>query len=337
MRDDYRRIREGYDPSDDNRGNDDRYGSRGAHGQQGYSGERGRGGSRLNEHWGSEPDEDFRENVGYGGRTSQWGQRGDRPYGSGGEYERERYGSRNQGGRDRNYDFGRSDEGGPYGYGEGRFGQNEGWGGRSQYGERNEGGSRYGRTGYRGSNYGSSYSGGGRSGGGEFGSAYGDRSSGGSYGGGYGSGYGGRTSGEGDYGNGYGGRTYGGGEYGAGRGERSSASRSMPKNYQRSDERIRDDVCEQLSRSGYDIKDVSVEVSGGKVTLEGTVQDRYTKHAIEDCADDSMGVREVDNRIRVSPEGGRSHQGEQGHQGQSSMGSHSSGQADTSASEKKRT
>ncbi|WP_209304361.1 BON domain-containing protein [Pusillimonas caeni] len=80
---------------------------------------------------------------------------------------------------------------------------------------------------------------------------------------------------------------------------RYGMQRSMPKDYKRSDERIREDVCEHLSRSGYDVSEVSVEVSDGKVTLQGTVNDRYAKHAIEDCADDCIGVQDVDNRIRV--------------------------------------
>jgi osmotically-inducible protein OsmY len=35
------------------------------------------------------------------------------------------------------------------------------------------------------------------------------------------------------------------------------------------------------------------------VVLEGTVPDRYMKHAIEDLADAAPGAEDVDNRIRV--------------------------------------
>lgn len=73
----------------------------------------------------------------------------------------------------------------------------------------------------------------------------------------------------------------------------------LPKGYKRSDERIRDDICETLSRSGTDVSDVSVDVSEGRVVLEGTVIDRYAKHEIEDHAAECLGVLEVDNRIRV--------------------------------------
>jgi osmotically-inducible protein OsmY len=77
------------------------------------------------------------------------------------------------------------------------------------------------------------------------------------------------------------------------------APRTFPKGYKRSDERIRDDICETLSRSGTDVSDVSVEVSGGRVILEGTVIDRYAKHEIEDHAAECLGVEDVENRIRV--------------------------------------
>lgn len=82
-------------------------------------------------------------------------------------------------------------------------------------------------------------------------------------------------------------------------GPRTGRARILPKGYKRSDERIRDEICETLCRSGTDVRDVSVEVSGGKVLLEGTVIDRYAKHEIEDHAAECLGVEEVDNRIRV--------------------------------------
>lgn len=85
----------------------------------------------------------------------------------------------------------------------------------------------------------------------------------------------------------------------SGGGVQSRTPRVLPKGYKRSDERIREDICETLSRSGTDVSDVSVEVSGGKVVLEGTVIDRYAKHEIEDHAADCLGVSEVDNRIRA--------------------------------------
>lgn len=82
------------------------------------------------------------------------------------------------------------------------------------------------------------------------------------------------------------------------------AQRISPKGYVRTDERVREDVCERLSHSGLDVSEVSVQVSEGTVTLEGTVSSRHTKHAIEDCVDDCLGVKDIQNQIRV---GGTSH------------------------------
>jgi len=77
--------------------------------------------------------------------------------------------------------------------------------------------------------------------------------------------------------------------------------RPGPWNYERSDERIREDVCERLWRDErLDVGDVSVDVKDGVVTLEGQVTDRRMKHAIEDIAAHCGGVQDVENRIRVN-------------------------------------
>lgn len=79
-----------------------------------------------------------------------------------------------------------------------------------------------------------------------------------------------------------------------------SAFKRGPKGYQRSDDRLREDISERLMLShDVDSSDVTVTVQNGKVTLEGTVPDRYMKHYIEDLADACPGVQDVDNRIRV--------------------------------------
>lgn len=73
-----------------------------------------------------------------------------------------------------------------------------------------------------------------------------------------------------------------------------------PKGYQRSDDRLREDISERLMMAeNVDSSDVTVTVVAGKVTLEGTVPDRYTKHYIEDLTDECPGVQDIDNRIRV--------------------------------------
>jgi hypothetical protein len=76
-----------------------------------------------------------------------------------------------------------------------------------------------------------------------------------------------------------------------------------PQGYQRSDERIREDVCERLwDEPHVEVGEVTVEVRDGVVILEGSVPQRQMKHAIEDIAAACRGVSDVDNRIRVAPE-----------------------------------
>jgi hypothetical protein len=75
------------------------------------------------------------------------------------------------------------------------------------------------------------------------------------------------------------------------------------RHYPRSDERIRDDIAEQLYRGHIDASPVSVDVREGVVTLAGTVDSRRVKHDIEDLAARTPGVKEVDNRMRVAAAG----------------------------------
>lgn len=91
-----------------------------------------------------------------------------------------------------------------------------------------------------------------------------------------------------------------------GRGRQQRRYPQGPKGYTRSDERIREDISERLMQA-YDIdcSEVTVQVQGGKVVLDGTVPSRHMKHAIEDIADGAPGVQDVDNRIRVTSSGSR--------------------------------
>ena len=78
-----------------------------------------------------------------------------------------------------------------------------------------------------------------------------------------------------------------------------AAARS-PKGYRRSDERIREDVCEMLAEDRYvDAREVEVTVKDGEVTLAGTVPDRSHKRLVEDIAHEARGVRDVHNRLRI--------------------------------------
>jgi hypothetical protein len=73
-----------------------------------------------------------------------------------------------------------------------------------------------------------------------------------------------------------------------------------PRNYTRSDDRIRDDINDRLTDHDYlDASDIEVEVNGGEVVLTGTVENRRAKRLAEDIAEDVSGVRNVENRIRV--------------------------------------
>ena len=74
-----------------------------------------------------------------------------------------------------------------------------------------------------------------------------------------------------------------------------------PKNYQRSDERIKEDINDRLSDDWYvDASEVDVTVQNGEVTLSGTVDERTSKRRAEDIAESVSGVRHVENRLRVS-------------------------------------
>ena len=73
-----------------------------------------------------------------------------------------------------------------------------------------------------------------------------------------------------------------------------------PTNYTRSDDRIREDVNDNLTDDwGVDARNVTVAVSNGEVTLDGTVSTRLQKRRAEDCAEEVSGVKHVQNNLRV--------------------------------------
>jgi osmotically-inducible protein OsmY len=73
-----------------------------------------------------------------------------------------------------------------------------------------------------------------------------------------------------------------------------------PKGYQRSDDRIKDDINDRLSDDPFvDASEVDVSVQNGEVTLTGTVRSRSDKRRAEDLADAVSGVRNVEVRLRV--------------------------------------
>jgi osmotically-inducible protein OsmY len=84
-----------------------------------------------------------------------------------------------------------------------------------------------------------------------------------------------------------------------------------PKGYKRSDDRIREDVNEALTRNpDIDASDIEVKVESGEVTLTGTVDSRQTKRLAEDLAEDCSGVHEVHNQLRIKhPQSGNAAEG----------------------------
>lgn len=87
-----------------------------------------------------------------------------------------------------------------------------------------------------------------------------------------------------------------------------------PKSYKRSDERLTDDIHEELIRHGrIDASDIEVSVKDGEVTLTGSVSSRQDKRTAEELAERVLGVHDVQNQLRVRSQS-------QTQQGQSQMG-----------------
>jgi osmotically-inducible protein OsmY len=73
-----------------------------------------------------------------------------------------------------------------------------------------------------------------------------------------------------------------------------------PKGYQRSDDRIKEQVSDRLmDDDDIDASEITVEVRGAEVTLTGTVNSREEKRLAEEAAEQAPGVREVQNHLRV--------------------------------------
>ncbi|MGE3181228.1 MAG: BON domain-containing protein [Phycisphaerae bacterium] len=73
-----------------------------------------------------------------------------------------------------------------------------------------------------------------------------------------------------------------------------------PKGYSRSDDRIREEVCDNLMAStALEVDDIEVQVSEGEVTLTGNVCCRSDKYTAEDIAHRALGVSDVINQLRV--------------------------------------
>ncbi|MBL0899359.1 MAG: BON domain-containing protein [Reyranella sp.] len=73
-----------------------------------------------------------------------------------------------------------------------------------------------------------------------------------------------------------------------------------PKGYLRSDDRIREDVCDRLTDDPHiDASEVEVAVKNGEVTLGGTIESRAARRHAEELTEDLSGVKHVQNNLRV--------------------------------------
>jgi osmotically-inducible protein OsmY len=91
-----------------------------------------------------------------------------------------------------------------------------------------------------------------------------------------------------------------------------------PMNYQRSDTRIREDVCDYLTDDDeVDASEIEVKVEACEVTLTGTVPSRDMKRRAEQVAERAAGVRDVHNQLKVQD---RERQAERGDDGAAGAG-----------------
>jgi osmotically-inducible protein OsmY len=74
-----------------------------------------------------------------------------------------------------------------------------------------------------------------------------------------------------------------------------------PKDYSRSDERIREDICDRLSDDPYiDASDINIRVNNGEVILDGHAESKQAKRRAEDLAEKISGVKNVENHLKVA-------------------------------------
>ena len=294
-----------------------------------FRGSEFRGGAEERGSRGQQSGRSFDRDYEESGRGMQFGREHEQG-GRGQEFRRgsQDYGSRSGQQSQRWEPQGRETPGGYSGESEG-YGS-PGYGSRMQtYGSQQQ---RYGSGGYESQGYGSQgygYPGGSQYGRGRYGDRFGrgpegiDRSrefsTGQSYGIRYGQEFGGGTSRYGEPSRSFratqgfgqtGEPGYSEGQFGTSGRTRGRFTGRGPKGYTRSDDRIKEDVSDRLEQHGeIDAWEIVVMVQNGEVTLEGTVSDRRTKRLAEDVAEESPGVKQVNNRLRIKGNGGERESG----------------------------
>lgn len=73
-----------------------------------------------------------------------------------------------------------------------------------------------------------------------------------------------------------------------------------PKGWRRSDERILDELCERIVRSGVDASDVEVVVERGVVRLHGTVPHPDDRRLLVELAGAVLGVEELEDEVTTA-------------------------------------
>jgi hypothetical protein len=80
----------------------------------------------------------------------------------------------------------------------------------------------------------------------------------------------------------------------------ASSDPEAPHGFLRSDERIRDEICERLGLSSEPgAGALQVDVQHGEVTLRGAVEEPARKREIEDICSETRGVVSVRSAVRV--------------------------------------
>jgi len=74
-----------------------------------------------------------------------------------------------------------------------------------------------------------------------------------------------------------------------------------PRGYHRSDDRIKEDICDCLMDDGQlDASNIEIDVTNNEVILSGNVDSREAKRRAENLAECIPGVNNVENRLHIA-------------------------------------